>query len=159
MVDLINRKKNSGKDRTMSDDRFSARDWVNLGFNNNEEAFQYLDRDADGFYAILTDSFNSGKKVPLPWKRYLRGEQSEKSAKIAIRNSLKSNSGRKGMSQVDFSEFISPEDKKKIEDTKKKLAKIQEAALKAARERKEKEDTQRQILELAERAGLKVKLE
>jgi hypothetical protein len=139
--------------------RFTAKSWVELGFASNAEAFEALERDADSFYKMLTEVYKSGKEVPLPWKRYCQGEQDEKTARQAVRNCLKSNSGRRGVPQINLSEFVSAEDQKKIEDTKKKLARLQEVALKAAKERKEKADAQKRILELAEAAGIKVKLE
>ena len=143
----------------MSDERFSSRDWQSLGFASNVEAFEALDRDQQGFYTLLTEAYQQGKKIPLPWKRYLKGLQDEKSAKTAVRNSLKSNSGRKGIRPVNLNEFISEADRKKIDDLRKRLAKLEEAVLKAAKEAKEKEDARKRILEMAQQAGLTVKLE
>jgi hypothetical protein len=140
--------------------RFGSKDWKELGFSGNEEAFEYLDKDSVAFYTLLTDAFNAGKNVPVPWQRFCRGQQSEQSARSAIRNSLKSNSGRRGIQpKVDLAEFISAEDKKKISDIQKRLEKLQAAALEAAKIAKAKSDAQKRILELAEQAGLKVKLE
>ena len=139
--------------------KFSAKNWQELGFTDNTAAFEYLDRDPEGFYTLLTDSFNSGKEVPLPWQRFMRGQQSEKSARTAVRNCLKSNSGRRGVPQINLEEFISSEDQKKISDLRKRLAKLQEAALAAAKATKAKVDAQKRILEIAKEAGLNVKIE
>ena len=140
--------------------KFSAKDWQKLGFNSNSDAFEALDRDPENFYASLTEAYRTGKNVPLPWERFLKGMQDEKSARQAIRNSLKSNSGRRGaIPKVDLSEYIADADRKKIAELQNKLAKLQEAALKAAQERKAKSDAERRILELAQEAGIKVKLE
>jgi hypothetical protein len=139
--------------------RFTAKNWQELGFASNSDAFEALDRDATSFFALLTEAHKSGKLIPLPWKRFLEGLQDEKSARVAVRNCLKSNSGRRGAPPENLDDFISDADRKKIADLQKRLQKLQESALETAKASKAKSDAERRILELAEAAGLKVKLE